>query len=405
MKRLVITQLNYKEYPCLAIVEDVDGKIMKLHLDEPKKENLLGSIHVGKVQKVLPNINGAFVEIENRVPCFYPYKKQASPIHVRNQVNREIKPGDEILVQVTQEALKTKSPCVSSNLNFIGNYLVLTTENHLLGISGKLSNEKKAELKQMIEPYLESERSFGVIVRTNAKDATQEELVHELESLKREYEQVLRKAQFSPCFKKIKAGDSSIIQKLKHVYWNELEKIVTDDKEIYEEISSYLQQIEPVPTCEVQYYEDKLLPLYKLYRIEHGIEQALSEKVWLKSGGFLMIQQTEAFVVIDVNSGKNASKKEADEEVKKLNLEAAREIARQIQLRNLYGIILIDFVNMNQYEDQKELIRAMKNFTREDTVQTSVVDITSLGIMEVTRKKEEKSFSEQLRQIIGHSNA
>ncbi len=401
MKRLVITQLNYKERPCLAIAEDVDGKIMKLHLEQPKKVNLLGSIHVGKVQKVLPNISGAFVEIENRMQCFYPYKKQVSPIHVRNQVNREIKPGDEILVQVTQEALKMKSPCVSSNLNFTGNYLVLTTENKLLGLSGKLSGDKKAELKSMIEPHLKAERSFGVIVRTNAKDATEEELVHELEMLTQEYEETLRKATFSPCFKKIKAGDSSIVQTLKHVYWNELEKIVTDDKDIYEEISSYLQQLEPVPACTVQYYQDKLLPLYKLYRIEHGIEQALSEKVWLKSGGFLMIQQTEAFVVIDVNSGKSASKRDADEEIKKLNLEAAKEIARQIQLRNLYGIILVDFVNMNQYEDQKELIRAMKTFTKEDSVQTTIVDITALGIMEITRKKEEKSLFEQVRQIGG----
>lgn len=401
MKRLVITQMKYREHPCLVIAEDVDGKLMKLHIDEPQKENLLGSIHVGKVQKVLPNINGAFVEIENRIPCFYPYKKQAEPIHVRNQVNREIKPGDEILVQVTQEALKMKAPCVSSNLNFTGTYLVLTTENKMLGISGKLSNEKRAELKRILEAHLEKERSFGVIVRTNAKDATEEELVRELSMLKKEYEEVLRKGNFSPCFKKIKDGDSSIVQKLKHVYWNELEKIVTDDKDIYEAISEYLQRMDPMPACKVQYYQDNLLPLYKLYRLEHGLEQALEERVWLKSGGFLMIQQTEAFVVIDVNSGKNTSKKGAEEEYKKINLEAAKEIARQMQLRNLYGIILVDFINMNQYEDQKELIRAMKTFTKEDSVQTTVVDITSLGIMEITRKKEEKSIAEQVRQIAG----
>ncbi len=401
MKRLVITHMNYREHPCLVIAEDVDGKLMKLHFDEPQKENLLGSIHVGKVKKILPNINGAFVEIENRIPCFYPYKKQAAPIHVRNQVNREIKPGDEILVQVTQEALKMKAPCVSSNLNLTGTYLVLTTENKMLGVSGKLSNEKRTELKRILEAHLDSERSFGVIVRTNAKDATEEELVRELAILKKEYEEVLRKGSFSPCFKKIKAGDSSIIQKLKHIYWSELEKIVTDDKQIFDEISRYLQNIEPTPDCKVQYYQDNLLPLYKLYRIEHGLEQALEERVWLKSGGFLIIQQTEAFVVIDVNSGKNTSKKGSDEEYKKINLEAAKEIARQIQLRNLYGIILVDFINMNQYEDQKELIRAMKTFTKEDSVQTTIVDITSLGIMEITRKKEEKSLLEQIRQITG----
>lgn len=401
MKKLIITKMNYQENPCLVIAEEVDGKIMKLHLEKPEKEQLLGSIHVGKVQRVLPNIKGAFIEIENRIPCFYPYSQHTEPIFVRPKKNMELRPGDDLLVQVTQEALKTKAPCVSTNLNFTGNYLVLTTENKKIGYSSKLSSDKKNELKKIFEGYGDVGRSYGMIVRTNAKDASEEDLIHELHNLEKEMQETIRKGNFSPCFTRIKAGDSSVIQKLKHVYWDDMEKIVTDDREIFQSISNYLQNMRPVPTCSVQLYQDSLLPLYKLYRIEHGLDQALDEKVWLKSGGFLIIQQTEAFVVIDVNSGKNSGKKVSDEEYKKINLEAAKEIARQIRLRNLYGIILIDFINMQRSEERTELIRVMKQYVRDDSIQTTVVDVTALGIMELTRKKEEKSLQEQIRQLTG----
>lgn len=397
MKRLIITQMNYQTCPCLVIAEESDGKLSRLHIEESQKNHLLGSIHVGKVQKILPNIRGAFVEIENRIPCFYPYEKENTPIFVRQQGKRELRPGDEILVQVTQEALKMKAPCVSSNLNFSGNYLVLTTENKKLGFSSKLSNEKKEELKQLLEGHLECE--FGLVVRTNARLASSEQLLRELEWLKREYADVLKKGNFAPCFQKIKPAQSALLQALKHVYWDEVEKIVTDDKTIFDELARYLNGMGIDASEILQYYQDNLLALSKLYRLEHGLEQALSEKVWLKSGGFLMIQQTEACVVIDVNSGKYTSKRPVADEIMKLNLEAAKEIARQIQLRNLYGIILVDFINMQQLEQEQELLHVMKTLTRKDSIRTTIVDITALGIMEITRKKEEKSLFEQICQI------
>ena len=180
-----------------------------------------------------------------------------------------------------------------------------------------------------------------------------------------------------------------------------MDKIITDDTSIYQTVVEMKNQSYPHLSCEVQLYQDQLLPLYKLYSLESGLNQALSEKVWLKSGGFLIIQQTEAFVVIDVNSGKNSSKKNASEEYKKINIEAAKEIARQIRLRNLSGSILIDFINMHQYEDKTELLSVMKHLVKQDRIQTTVVDVTGLGIMELTRKKVEKSLSEQWKGFVG----
>ena len=192
-----------------------------------------------------------------------------------------------------------------------------------------------------------------------------------------------------------------VIESFDNVHWETLDKIVTDDTDIYQYACSLKKQSYTHVPCEIQYYQDKLLPLYKLYSLETGLQQALSEKVWLKSGGFLIIQQTEAFVVIDVNSGKNASKKQAETEYKKINLEAASEIARQLRLRNLSGSILIDFINMKQYEDQTELLSVMKHLVKTDRVQTTVVDVTGLGIMELTRKKAEKSLAEQWKELTG----
>ena len=401
MNKLIMTHMQCSGQKCLVTAMETDGKLVTLQVENPQKEQLLGSIHVGKVQKVLPNLNAAFVEIENHVPCFFAYEKENHIIFRNAKKSQELKPGDELLVQVTREAIKTKAPSVSSNLNFNGNYLVLTTGNRKVGFSSKLTDKQKDSLKEMLEDVLSLERSFGVIVRTNAKEATQEQLLAEFSQLKKELESTIHRGRFLPCFTKIKDGASAISDALKNVHWETLDKIVTDDSDIYQYACSLKKQSYTHVPCEIQYYQDKLLPLYKLYSLETGLQQALSEKVWLKSGGFLIIQQTEAFVVIDVNSGKNASKKQAETEYKKINQEAASEIARQLRLRNLSGSILIDFINMKQYEDQTELLSVMKHLVKTDRVQTTVVDVTGLGIMELTRKKAEKSLAEQWKELTG----
>lgn len=401
MERLIITKMEYKGHLCRVTAQTREGQLIGLHLENPGRDAFLGSIHVGKVQRVLPNIRGAFVEIENRLPCFYPYTKDQRPIFTHEKKSAELKAGDELLVQVTQEALKLKAPCVSSNLSFQGKYLVLTTQNRQIGVSGKLPAGKREELRKLLKRVCADGCEFGVIVRTNAGEANPEHILSEFEALKSELEDTVHRGSFSPCYTRIRDGSDSLSAALKNVYWDGLEKIVTDDPDLYQMILKDTDSMEPKPACEIALYQDPLLPLHKLYRLEHGLEQALDERVWLKSGGFLIIQQTEACVVIDVNSGKNLSKGQADKEYKKINLEAAREIARQLRLRNLYGIILIDFINMNKYEDCSELLKAMRAFVREDRVTTTIVDVTALGIMELTRKKGEKSLREQVLEITG----
>jgi len=401
MKRLIVTDLPWKGKMCRVTAQVANDRLCSLQVDKEEKE-LLGSIHVGKVQKVLPNIRGAFVEIENHLPCYLPLSSQMELIFVGNEKkSHELKAGDEILVQVTQEALKLKAPSVSGNLSFTGRYLVLTTGNRKLGVSGKIPGEKREKLKCFMETVLPCDRDFGVVVRTNASHASSEEIAEEYRILLEEKESTLKKGSYSLPFTCIKAGDSLLLEELKGLYWEEMEKIVTDIPQVYQQICSFKKQRNIKADCLVELYQDSLLPLYKLYRLEHGMEEALQEKVWLRSGGFLVIQQTEAFVSIDVNSGKHNSKRQPEDFFWKMNVEAAQEIVRQIQLRNLYGIILIDFINMKSQENRAELMQLMKKLVKADHIKTTVVDVTALGIMEVTRQKEKKSLKEQLQDITG----
>ena len=266
-------------------------------------------------------------------------------------------------------------------------------------ISAKIPSGKREKLKEFLEELMPEDCSYGIILRTNGALASAEELKEELRSLETQFTQLYQKALHTPCYTKLSKGESITASILKDVHWKETEKIITDQKTLYEELCVSRQDIPVASMCAIEYYEDSLLPLARLYNLERELDQALQEKIWLKSGGFLIIQQTEAFVAIDVNTGKHSSKKDAEENYKQINREAALEIARQLRLRNLSGMILVDFINMKNTNDQSELLQYMGSLVRSDPMQTVVVDVTALGIMEITRKKSAKTLAEQLLQL------
>ena len=307
-----------------------------------------------------------------------------------------MKIGDEVLVQVSREGIKTKLPCVTGNLNFTGRYLVLTSQRKELGFSGKLKKEEKKRIRAILEEHLP--KQAGLIVRTNCRDADTADILRELEQLQQQYEDLLKKASTRVCFSLLEESMPDYMQVLQSTYTKNLEEIVTDDKTIFQQIQRYLQCYE-TKAVPVRFYEDSLLPLAKLYCLESAILEGTQERVWLKSGGFLVIQQTEAFVCIDVNTGKFSEKKEIQDTFRKINLEAAREIAWQLRLRNLSGIILIDFINLEKEEDKKELLQNLQGYLKQDPVKGTVVDMTPLNIVEVTRKKVRKSLQEELNAL------
>lgn len=396
LSKLIITDLICHEKKIRTAALEEQGRISQLNFSETASKGILGNIYVGKVQNIVKNIHAAFIEIADGIMCYYSLDDKANPVFTNPKKDSVMKIGDEVIVQVSKEGMKTKLPSVSSNLNFTGRYLVLTSQRKELGFSGKLNKEEKKRIREFLEG--EMPENAGIIVRTNARNAKREEILEELKNLQTRYETLLKKGHSRVCFSLLEEHMPDYLQTLQNVYTQTLDEIVTDNSEVFQAVQNYLNCYGEYE-IPLRFYEDKLLPLSKLYSLESVLERSLQERVWLKSGGFLVIQPTEAFVCIDVNTGKFSGKKEIQETFRKINLEAAKEIAWQLRLRNLSGIILIDFINMENQEDKKELLHTLQAYLNQDPIKGTVVDITPLNIVEVTRKKVRKPLLEEWKAL------
>lgn len=401
LSKLIIAGMEIEGVSCNTCALEEDGHIMELMLEEKGKKSILGNIYVGQVENIAANIQAAFVMIDPDTRCYLPLSDVKNPVFSSGRTgDAPLRPGDMLLVQVSREAMKGKLPAVTTNLNLTGKYLVLTTGEKKIGFSKKLIQEEKNKLNKWLEEERAvSPREYGIVVRTNAGEASKEEFLTELSFLKRLYEKTAVYGRSRTCFSCVYETEPFYMNAVRDTYSKHLDEIVTDIPEVFEHIAAYLKEVSHGEENKVRLYEDALLPLYKLYRIGIVLEEVQKQKVWLKSGGFLVIQQTEAFVSIDVNSGKFTGKKKAEETYRKINLEAAGEIARQLRLRNLSGIILIDFINMENPDHQDELFHVLQKHLRKDSVKAKAVDITPLHILEMTRKKVRRPLSEDLKEI------
>lgn len=399
LNKLIITEMLLNEVLCTVCAVIRDQKVVELRLEPSEKENTLNNIYVGQVENIAANIQAAFVRLSDSINGYLPLNQCTNAIYADGRkTERPLRPGDQLLVQINREAMKGKLPALTANLNFSGKYLVLTTGNRKIGFSNKLSKEESSILNKWLEEERNiTERGYGIIVRTNAAEATKEEFLHELDLLKKQYEKVAVHGRSRTCYSLLYRSEAFYISAVRDIYTKDLDEIITDIPNIHEKISAYFSEFQPDKLELLKLYQDKLLPLYKLYSLESAIDEVYHEKIWLKSGGFLVIQQTEAFVSIDVNSGKYTGNKKAEETYRKINLEAASEIARQIRLRNLSGIILIDFINMANPDHQDELFHVLQKHLRKDPIKCKAIDITPLHILEMTRKKVRRPLIEDLR--------
>lgn len=387
--------------PCTVAALSEEERIVEIRLESDQEKSIFGNIYTGQVENIASNIQAAFVQIEPGKRCYYPLAEaQRAVFSAGRKGNGPLRPGDELLVQVSRDAMKGKLPALTSNLNFTGRYLVLTTGDKKFGLSSKLSQEDRHRLSGWLKEEAERpDKEFGIIVRTNAADASKEEILKELEWLKGRYYKAVVQGRNRTCFSLVLETEPFYVAAVRDAYGRDLDEIITDVPEIREMILGYLEEISPELKEKLRFYQDKLLPLYKLYRVETALDAIQKEKVWLNSGGFLVIQQTEAFVSIDVNSGKYTGKKKMEETFRKINLEAAAEISRQLRLRNLSGIILIDFINMENPDHRDELFHVLQKLLRKDPIKSRAIDITPLHILEMTRKKVRRPVIEDIREL------
>lgn len=386
---------------CTVAALSEEERIVEIRLESDQEKSIFGNIYTGQVENIASNIQAAFVQIEPGKRCYYPLAEaQRAVFSAGRKGNGPLRPGDELLVQVSRDAMKGKLPALTSNLNFTGRYLVLTTGDKKFGLSSKLAQEDRHRLSGWLKEEAERpDKEFGIIVRTNAADASKEEILKELEWLKGRYHKAVVQGRNRTCFSLVLETEPFYVAAVRDAYGRDLDEIITDVPEIREMILGYLEEISPELKEKLRFYQDKLLPLYKLYRVETALDAIQKEKVWLNSGGFLVIQQTEAFVSIDVNSGKYTGKKKMEETFRKINLEAAAEIGRQLRLRNLSGIILIDFINMENPDHRDELFHVLQKLLRKDPVKSRAIDITPLHILEMTRKKVRRPVIEDIREL------
>lgn len=362
---------------------------------ESETELQVGEIYIGRVRNVAENIGAAFVDTGDGRLCFLPLDKLKNPILTNRSYDGRVIAGDEIVVEITREAQKTKEASGDTNLSFPGQYAVVTTGKKQLGFSGKLSRDQKQQLQNFLKEHFQ-DFPYGMVIRTNAGTLQDlSVLAGEIETLQRKADELIRRARTRTCFTKLRSAAPAWLHTIREMYLESYDRIITDEPDIYEQLQHYLEQEMPTLCGRLCFYKDDMLSLSALYGLEKKLKEVLGKKVWLKSGGYLIIEPTEALTVIDVNTGKYSGKKDAEETFYQMNREACEEIARQLILRNLSGIIVVDFINMEAEERRQELFSYLKGLLARDPVQCNAVDMTALGLVEITRKKVHKTLAEQ----------
>jgi len=393
LNKVVITKIpTLHDYIVTAQFEH--DKLVMLDCDNRQEKSILNNIYIGKVKNLVPNIDAAFIEIEKGYECYYSLTDNKNPIFINKKNNKKIIIGDEIIVQVVKENIKTKQPLLTSNIALTGKYVVVSAGDKKLGISNKLSLKERQRVKDLFADHMDGE--YGIIARTNIKNAAKEDVIGEVKKLKNKLTQLIQSAMHRTCYSVLYEGEDNYISILKGLYEDSLEHVVTDDKEIYRNIHTYLTEQHMDVNRYLLFYEDSLLPLYKLKNLESEIKNATQERVWLKSGAYLVIQPTEAFTVVDINTGKFTGKKNSQETFLKINLEAAKEIARQLRIRNISGIVVIDFIDLYKDVDKKHLMDEFDKILKNDSITTKLVGMSQLNLVELTRKKVRKSLREQV---------
>lgn len=403
MRKFVVTDINDNSF--IFVFED--DKLTGIHASAKENESLLGNIYIGRVQNIVNNINAAFVEISKDLVCFYSLVENKKHIFLNRKNTEKLCVGDLILVQVSKEALKTKQPSVTSNISFSGDFAAVSFDGgNQVAVSNKIKDaEKKENLRNLalaskadvcsLEELLGIvPADYSIIVRTAAENADENVIKAEFDSLNKLALDIRNKAVCRPAFTCLYNKDNSIIADIKNLKPGNEDQIVTDVEEYFDKLNSE----EVLEKNSIKMYNDKLLPLKKLYSLETHIEDALKKRVWLKSGAYLVIEPTEALTVIDVNTGKyDGNKKDRQQTFLNINLEAAKEIVRQLSIRNISGIIVIDFINMTNISDKEKLVKYVEELISKDPVPTFFIDITGLDLIEITRKKIKKPLYEIVR--------
>lgn len=393
--RLVVTKKDDYVYSILLNEKNEAIEFYAEHMDTPSR---LGNIYMGHVNNIVKNIAAAFIEIDDGCMCYCSLKEKASYLFGAHANDDRLCMGDYCLVQVERDDIKTKQPSVTGNFKLTGKYLVLAHGLKGVRISKKIKQKEDIDRLKDLFSNCENE-NYGVIVRTNALQASNEKLKKEEARLALLYQEICTTGVHKTKGSLLYQNFPWYIDLLRDLPEEQLTEVITDEEDIFAAFADYTAQFQPEDEKKLRFYQDKTLPLAALYSLQKLEREALAKQVWLKSGASLIIEPTETLTVIDVNTGRAVNGKKAGDEVfYKINEEAAKECMRQIRLRNLSGMILIDFINMEEAFYHERLLSFLKELAAEDRITVSVIDMTGLKLVELTRKKVKKPLHEMLVQ-------
>ncbi len=391
MKRqIVINAVGHETR--VAILED--GQLVELMHDRPEAQRIVGDMYMGRVEAVLPGIQAAFVDIGTEKSAFLHASDVATPEaddDERRPIQDLLSRGDEILVQVTKEPIGTKGPRCTSEVSLPGRFLVYIPLGDHVGVSRKIDDEEERDRLRELARELIGDGPGGVIVRTVGEELNRETFGNELESLRSTWKKIQRRARSSKAPSRVYQAAELTSGLIRDLFGENIDSLVTDSPEQAHEIRSYLGQVNPELVDRVEVHDGEL-PIFDEMGIEDEILQAFHRKVTLPSGGHIIIESTEALVAVDVNTGGYTGKKDPEETILRTNLDASREIARQLRLRDIGGIIVCDFIDMESKSNRNRVLHEMKSHVGRDRARTKVFGISELGLLEMSRQRVRPSL-------------
>ncbi len=396
--RIIYTDIIFGDSKInIAALMDSNNHFQRLSVERDEHKSLIGNIYIGKVASIQQNLDAAFVDIGDGKTVYCSLDKKWEPIYTHKfAANDRLCQGDEILIQIEKDPIKTKKAVATTNLSFDGEHIVVTTGNIACGISRKLPEDFRQELKAKLNPIIEA-YGYGIVVRTSAKDLAISDLISEIEDKCHEVDGLLQQCKSKAPFTLVKAGKNQLYRFLDEITSDDyqlVDEFVTDKAEVYDLVANdnYLPRTFEkyhLPKPAIRLYADESYSMNKLYSIEHQLLELLKPTVWLDSGASLVIEPTEAMTVIDVNTGRNIKKNMSFLDV---NKEACDEIIRQLIVRNISGIIIVDFINLDSEDKKAELLQYFRSNASKASSFIQVLDYTKLGLVEVTKKKTSKSI-------------
>lgn len=385
----------------VAVVED--GTPVELYVEQEGSERLVGNIYLGKVQNVLPGMQAAFVDIGLERNAFLYAGDVFTPgdsydelekIPETRKIGDMLKPGQEVLVQVSKDPVGTKGARVTTHLTLAGRSLVLMPTVDYIGVSRRIEKEEeRVRLRKLVKEL--KPQDTGIIVRTASAGRTKEAFQEEIESLQKLYQDLLARSKKSKAPKLLHEEQSLLFRTVRDLLMKDVDRVFVNDTEAYNKIRDFADVMAPKLRPRILFKDSEAL--FDRYESESKIDRALSRKVWLKSGGYLIIDRAEALTVIDVNTGRYVGKDNLEKTITATNCEAANEIALQLRLRDIGGIVIIDFIDMEKEAHRQLVLSTLKNAMRADHTRSHVFGFTHLGLVELTRKKTGRSIGDTLK--------